>query len=328
MIPSDEQKSISLQSYSEVIDRFLPIAIGERASPSDLLFAYRLLLGRMPSTQDELSYITGYSGTFREFINGLLESKEFGNRFGFLPGGHHLMTEANGFRFWFNSSDREMGGSMASGSYEPETVAVVRKLLRPGMTCLDVGAQTGFFTCLFGKIVGPSGRVFAFEPLHGSFELLRKNVRENEIQDRTVIRQVACAAVPGKLRVDIKSRMVVAANQGAHVIDAVSLDDEVEGHVDFCKVDVEGHEPGVIAGMSKILERAKPIILTEFNQYWLQQAGSSISDYARLLREHGYELWNIGNTLIAFDETHDYDPLANFNVLAMNPDVRVHRFPG
>lgn len=328
MIPSDEQKDRFLQSCNEAIRSFLPIAVGERAKPCDLLFAYRLLLGRMPSTQEEIGYITDYSATFRDFINGLLESEEFGKRLRFLPGGRELMSDANGFRFWFNSSDREMGGSMAGGTYEPETVALVRRLVKPGMTCLDVGAQTGFFTCLFGQIVGPLGKVLAFEPLQGSFELLRKNVHENGIQDRTVIRQVACADKPGKLRVEIKSRMVVASNSGSHVIDAVALDDEVEERVDLCKIDVEGHEPGVIRGMSGILRDSRPIVLTEFNQYWLRQAGSSMLAYARLLREHGYTLWNVEKTLAEFDETREYDPLANFNVLAVHRDSRQHGLPG
>jgi FkbM family methyltransferase len=327
MIPSDEEKDRLLQSCSEVIRNFFSLAVGEKIRPCDALFAYRLLLGRMPSTQAEITYISTFAGTYREFIGGLLDSDEFGKRLRFLPGGRQLMTEANGFRFWFNSSDREMGGSMAGGSYEPDTVSLVRRLVKPGATCLDIGAQTGFFTCLLGQLVGPSGRVLAFEPLQGSFELLKKNVLENGIQGRTVIRQVACAEKPGKLQVEIKSRMIVAARNGTLSIDAVAIDDEVGGHVDFCKIDVEGHEPSVIRGMTRIVTKQRPIILTEFNQYWLREAGSSIFDYACLLRKYGYKLWNIGKTLVEFDGSADYGALANFNVLAVHRDSCERAFP-
>jgi len=105
------------------------------------------------------------------------------------------------------------------------------------------------------------------------------------------------------------------------VVEAAKVDDLVKRRVDFCKIDVEGHEPSVIKGMTRILRRDRPIILTEFNQYWLGEAGSSIADYGGLLKSFGYKLWKVGATVIPFDETERFEPLANFNVLAVPGEV-------
>lgn len=319
MSATQDQKAALLASLRDIVESFRPIALGERILPGDALFAYRMLLGRMPSTNDEVANILSVPVTYREFLSGLLESEEFSKKARFLPGGLRLMTESNGFRLWFDSSDRDMGSSMACGGYEQETVGLLKQIVSPGMVCLDVGAQIGFFTCLLAQLVGPTGRVFAFEPLPASFELLQRNVAENHYVRRTELKQVACASKSGKILADVKSRMVVASRAGNTSIDAVALDEIIDSRVHLCKIDVEGHEPGVIEGMAGILRRNQPIILTEFNNYWLREAGSSIEDYAKLLRSFGYELWTIDGSLSRFDETRQVDILANFNVVAVGP---------
>src|SRR6185436_7645314 len=64
-----------------------------------------------------------------------------------------------------------------TGTYEPETTRLVHKLVRPGMTVVDVGASVGYYSRLCGRLVGSRGRVYAFEPHPTIVELLRHNVR-------------------------------------------------------------------------------------------------------------------------------------------------------
>lgn len=267
----------------------------------------------------EMSWIAYMSNrnTWREFINGLLSSREFSNRLDFLPDGKRLMSESNGFRFWFDTMDREMGAKMATGDYEPETCSLIKKLVKPGMRCLDVGAQTGFYTCMMAQLVGSDGEVIAFEPIDRSFNLLNKNIDENGWRDRVSFYHVACSSSSGEIVAGIESGMVVASSNGDHVIESLRIDDLTIGHVDFCKIDIEGHEPKAISGMEKLLATAAPVVLTEVNQYWLTQAGSSASEYMNLLGVLGYMLFDIEND---FCEIKTYKPgseLENINILAV-----------
>src|SRR5262245_30539798 len=72
------------------------------------------------------------------------------------------------------------------GIFESETVELFLKLLAPGMTALDVGANVGQYTLLAAQRVGPSGRVHAFEPTPHVAAKLRANVRLNGFRNVTV----------------------------------------------------------------------------------------------------------------------------------------------
>lgn len=65
------------------------------------------------------------------------------------------------------------------GSYEIAKQKKIVELVRPGMVCWDVGAHVGFYTLLFAELVGPKGRVFAFEPVSSNLALLRRHVEMN-----------------------------------------------------------------------------------------------------------------------------------------------------
>lgn len=142
---------------------------------------------------------------------------------------------------------------------------LLRRVLRNGDLCFDVGANVGYTAILFASLVRPGGRVVALEPGGRVFPILERNAR-----DRTNItpRKLGASDKTGSLtfyesaRSDISSVCPISdARQIA--IDTVSLDTlaEEEGHPQFIKIDVEGHEPAVFAGMSKLLRHAQPPIV-------------------------------------------------------------------
>ena len=177
------------------------------------------------------------------------------------------MSEINGFRFWFNSSDREMGAKMATGAYEPEVTKYLASTLISGMRVLDVGAQTGWYSMHMARRVGQGGQVYAFEPFSPSYSMLRKNIEENRLYDIIDARNIACGARSGVMKAGVASDMTVAEPDNGVSIECVALDDVVEGEIHLCKLDVEGHEPQVIAGMKKNIERSRPILVAEMNAY-------------------------------------------------------------
>src|SRR5687768_1033712 len=84
------------------------------------------------------------------------------------------------FRRYVDVKDGLFGGWIAAeGRYEEHLTAALVAALRPGDTFLDLGANMGYFTMLAASLVGPGGRVLAFEPRHDNVALLHLSAREN-----------------------------------------------------------------------------------------------------------------------------------------------------
>src|SRR5580765_295036 len=151
-----------------------------------------------------------------------------------------------------------MGVVMASGQYEPDSVRFIRTVLRPGMTCVDAGAQTGFYTCLMASVVGVTGMVHAFEPMPASYELLVKNVHENRFGALVRTYPLACSSSESQLEASqVGSMYVAGAVDGCQRVTmrAARVDDIVDDAVDLIKIDVEGHEPAALDGMRHLIGR-------------------------------------------------------------------------
>jgi FkbM family methyltransferase len=273
----------------------------EVARCADAFFAHRLLLGRNPGARDELPRVMRETATLREFLNGLLGSAEFGYTGGFLPPDRVLMAETEGFRFWFNTSDREMGVLMAFGRYEPRSVALFRSLLRPGMRCLDVGAQSGFYTCLMASRVGPAGAVHAFEPMPANCRMVARNVAENRFEDRVGLHPLAASDRESVIEGSLLSNMFVGGRvEGGEPfrMECARIDDLVDEPVDLVKIDVEGYEPRAVRGMERLISRSMPVLVSECNEYWLNTISDmTSSDYVDQLLSYGYDVYRLGDPL-------------------------------
>jgi FkbM family methyltransferase len=270
----------------------------------------------------ELPALLRETGTFRQLRQRVLDSDEFAKNGSLIPPHRVWMTECEDFRFWFNTSDRDMGVVMATGQYEPESVRVIRKILRPGMTCIDAGAQTGFYTCLMASVVGEGGMVHAFEPMPASYELLVKNVQENRFETRVRTYQLACSNAATEIEASQVGAMYVAgAVPGCPPVSmrAVRVDEIVQEPVALIKIDVEGHEPAAIEGMRDLIRRSHPVIVSECNEYWLNHcSGTSSGAYVGLLNSFGYHVFDIHDLSVAVTpESPALDHLRIFDVIAL-----------
>jgi hypothetical protein len=71
-------------------------------------------------------------------------------------------VDMGGFRSYLDP--RSTSAPLLGKGFNKKEAAYARACLKPGDVAVDVGANIGFFTALFGTLVGPAGRVFAFEP--------------------------------------------------------------------------------------------------------------------------------------------------------------------
>jgi FkbM family methyltransferase len=186
------------------------------------------------------------------------------------------------------------------GTFEPQETSSVSRYLRPGMTFVDVGANVGYYTALAAKkVAGGGGRVVAFEPSPYAFERLGRMVQANRLEHVTVV-NAGLSDSSGKTKIYLGAGSdnhspTMVAHEGANATDVriVTLDEEAERlglkHLDLIKIDVEGHEPKVLAGAQRLLrERRIQAVLCEFNQVWLNQAGSSSQELESLFQQGGF----------------------------------------
>lgn len=165
----------------------------------------------------------------------------------------------------------------APEAYEPELTAAIERLVEPGWTCADVGAHVGAVTETLARLVGQRGRVVAFEAHPENAAQLRKRFR------RVTPVEVVNAAVSD----GASTRLALYAGRHDHStewnvvghdvdgkptrleleVQAVSLDDwfPAAETLQFVKIDVEGAESLVLAGMRRVLDEQRPVVAIEFH---------------------------------------------------------------
>jgi len=155
---------------------------------------------------------------------------------------------------------------------EPE-YALLHEFIAPGDCVLDIGANIGHYTKRFSDLAGPRGRVLAFEPVPTTFSLLSANVQLFDHANVTLFNaavsdglQVVGMAMPrfdsgltnyymAHLSSDTDSELSVLTIS----IDALRIDQRVS----LVKIDTEGHEAQVLAGMRTLLETHRPVLVIE-----------------------------------------------------------------
>lgn len=147
---------------------------------------------------------------------------------------------------------------------------LLRRLVRPGQSVADVGANIGYCTLLFAQAVGPAGRVACIEPEPDNLAELRRNIERNHLPQVEVF-PVAVGAKAGtvSLRAGINGS-VMEDGSGEFQVPLRPLDELLAGQpVDFIKIDVEGYEGYVLDGASRLLEERRPNLFVEIHPGFL-----------------------------------------------------------
>ena len=190
---------------------------------------------------------------------------------------------------------------------EPGTRRLLTRLLVSGMTFVDVGAHIGLLTLAGARAVGPQGRVIALEPTPITFDLLVRALAINGLSDRVEAQCLACGARPERRAFHVATVLghsslldptPACSERGASRIevDVVCLDDllPVGAQVDVVKIDVEGAELDVLAGMARILrENPDLAIIVEFGPAHLRRAQITPDVWFEAFHSHDLEAYAI-----------------------------------
>lgn len=219
-----------------------------------------------------------------------------------------LSVEACGNTLLLDPEDMGMSRALllAAGEWErPETEAF-RSRVREGMTVIDIGANLGYYSLLAAQLVGPLGRVFAFEPSPRTFSFLEKSVAANGYRNITLVRKaVSDASGITQFQIDPESS---GTHRISHhnskpesiLVETVSLDEyfaKGDARVDFIKIDAEGAEPLILAGIRGVIERnASLVLMTEFSPRAIGDFGLSAESFLNELRNFGFAIHPINES--------------------------------
>lgn len=206
------------------------------------------------------------------------------------------------------------------GHNEPPVQQVLAEQLKAGDVFHDIGANVGFFSVIAARLVGPTGQVWAFEPEPANAAVLRRNIALNGLGN-VHLRQQAVSDHGGS------GHLQLAVYAGGHALDSappppdsrgtlpvelVSIDELLaDGLVTaptLVKIDVEGGEQAVLAGMAGTLARHRPLVVYEIDAERTEQLTTRQAEVADFLAGLGYRVralapsyaggaWRVGHAL-------------------------------
>ncbi|MDP9422836.1 MAG: FkbM family methyltransferase [Pseudomonadota bacterium] len=189
---------------------------------------------------------------------------------------------------------------------EPGTVAVIERLLEPGDSFVDIGANVGAHTLVAARHVGPSGKVIAVEPMPVTARTLETTVAINGVSRIVDVHECALGAAPGRAsmfpgKTSGHSSMLQLEQAGEPVQVEVKRGSQLIGRRKprLIKIDVEGWELDVLEGIGSSLESAKVSLIVECSPVHIRRRGSSPQAWLERLRQTGMKIWLIDDGRLA-----------------------------
>jgi FkbM family methyltransferase len=195
------------------------------------------------------------------------------------------------------------------GAFEPSTCRALAAHVRPGMTVLDIGANIGSHTLHLARLVGSSGRVYAFEPTAFAYAKLLRSLSLNpELQSRVIAYQCFLTSEGfNSLPTNVYSSWPLAGRHNVHpkhlgkekstvgaqmkTLDRI-MSENGDPAVHLIKIDVDGFEYDVFSGAKSILSRHRPTLVMELSPYILAERGRSAEELISFLLSYGYRFFD------------------------------------
>lgn len=222
-----------------------------------------------------------------------------------LLGNPDVPVDVDGLRLYHEGRSSYHMRMLAMGMHDRDVAEVMLRLARPGMAVLDVGAHIGYFSLVSVRLGGPGSVAWAFEACPRLVPILRRNIAENGFEGQVHVQPTAIGDTVGVATLFaghddsmLSSLHPSAAARGgradAERVPCTTLDVWAREHgwpaIDLVKVDVEGHEVAVLAGMREITRRNPALVLiVEFNERTLRDAGQTADSFSSALAASGFD---------------------------------------
>lgn len=213
--------------------------------------------------------------------------------------------------FVVNADDWVIGPRlMMDGAYEKTSTYYVCRRVQNAKLCIDVGANIGYYTVVMARHA-PQATILSLEPNEAAFRLLRRNIAINELANcrpmmkgaaaKEEVRSIASESTHLANAMIIDESRVEEVRKTHHVQTAqfVPLDDltaPFDHQCDFIKIDVEGYEPNVFAGMTQTLAKSRRLsIMMEWSPGQIEMAGIDVARFCQKLQNMNFRMFTIGN---------------------------------
>lgn len=230
-----------------------------------------------------------------------------------------FIGKIDGHKMYFNHNQVEL---FLKGEYEPEITDIFIKTIQKGDVVIDIGANIGYYTLIAARTVGGNGKVFAFEPDHTNYALLKRNIEINRYKNVIPIKKaVSNANTSAKFFLREDSTVSSLLNDfdkypstGSTEVETIILDDffkdkeSIISKIKLIKMDIEGAEMLALLGMSQIIEKNEKLaIISEFNPDFIKKSGYEPEEFISKLKRYGFKIEVIGqeNEDVGFIEKID-----------------------
>lgn len=222
-----------------------------------------------------------------------------------------VIVMRRGVRYCLNLSEG-IDLAVFLGQYEPQTIAACRRIILSGHNVLDIGANIGAHTLNFARLVGATGRVFAFEPTDFAFSKLNRNLNLNpNLAARVTAFQCFLGPRDGEVpTMPIYSSWPLVRGENLHqkhlgqamstakscqrTLDSI-LGEHGRPQIHFVKLDVDGFECQVLSGAREMMSRDRPIFVMELSPYVLEERGASLDELMQYFTAFGYRFYREGD---------------------------------
>jgi len=189
---------------------------------------------------------------------------------------------------------------------EPHSTNFVKQTVKPGMTCIDVGAKIGWYAMICSLLAKEKGSVFAVEPLRAHFGGLEANgiqllqefpdsaiiqPKHIALSDKVETRNIKVAGIKGFTLIDGDKEDTKTQLVNFTTLDQFVITNQCQ-RVDFIKVDIDGHEVKFLRGAVATLKKYKPLMLVEFGWAAKARLGDDLNEGIDILEKFGYTFYN------------------------------------
>lgn len=238
-----------------------------------------------------------------------------------------------------------------NGSWSEPELDLIPLAVKEGETALDLGANFGLYSYHLSRALGPSGQVYAFEPVPFTFETLQLVSRILRFRNVTLFEK-GCSAEGGRISFEVpvqasgafaagqayiggrrddregKEEQVRWAGTRQVVCDVINLDEFLPNieQLSLIKCDVEGAELLAFRGARKLIANHLPSVICEINPWFLEGFGILLDELLAFFSDQGYRLYhyrrNEGRSLLSLVEMKD---VVEDNYVFIHPS-RLERF--
>lgn len=203
--------------------------------------------------------------------------------------------------------------------YERREMKHLVRLLKNPKTIIDVGANIGWYSIMLAKLY-PKCDVYAFEPMPETYDMLFRNIYENDLVSQIYTFNVALSDETSKvefayypnfpgassMRKNIKGKSIKV------VVDAYPLKNYFFDSIDLIKIDTEGSELYVLKGAELHLKKHHPLVMCEMMRKWTHNFGYHPNDIIKYMKGLGYKCYAMGRCLKLIKKVTDKTEETNF----------------